>query len=107
MRGKFLVKVGIIASLIAGGTMLGVAAPASAATIVGTPNLTSYCKTNVGSVWYAQTYSLTSPYYWRCTNSYTHGQVQIDVNKACRQQFGANSSATVVANNPNGWRCVR
>lgn len=106
MRRKLWVEVGLVGSLLLGGA-LGLAAPAAAATVVGTPNLTSYCRVNVGSVWYAVTYDLSSPYAWRCTNSYTHGQVQIDVNKACRQQFGAGSSAVVVAHRSDGWRCVR
>lgn len=106
MRGQLPVKAAMVALLFLGGAV-GLAAPASAATIVGTPNLTTYCKVNVGSVWYAASYNWSSPYGWRCTNVYTHGQVQIDVNKACRQQFGSGSYATVVAYRQDGWRCVR
>ncbi|MFF3026454.1 hypothetical protein [Microbacterium sp. NPDC057944] len=106
-KSNLLIRAAVIASLVVGGLAFGAASPASAATIVGTPNLTAYCKVNVGAVWYAQTQSLVSPYYWRCTNSATHALIQIDVNKACRQQFGTTSYAIVVANNPNGWRCVR
>lgn len=97
----------LVALVLVGGSVVGVSAPASAATIVGTPNFNTYCKTNLGSVWYAFTQSQISPYYWRCTNTYTRAIVGIDVNKACRQQFGNGAYGTVVANNRDGWRCAR
>ncbi|KTR93792.1 hypothetical protein NS220_11145 [Microbacterium testaceum] len=104
---KKMMRTFLIALVVIGGSVLGVSAPASAATILGTPSFNTYCKTNVGSVWYPVTQSFSSPYYWRCTNSYTHALLSIDVNKACRQQFGNGAYGIVVANNPNGWRCTR
>lgn len=107
MKIKSILQTGVMTALIAVGATLALAPTASAATQVGTPNLTRYCQQNVGQVWYAKTYSLTNPYNWNCTNSYTNGMVRIDVNKACRQQFGAGAYANTVSSNPNGWRCFK
>lgn len=102
-----LARAALVAALVAGALTLVTPSPAHAATQLGTPNFTTYCKVNVGSVWYPVTQSLSSPYAWRCTNSYTRALVSIDVNKACRQQFGAGAYASVAYYSPYGWRCYR
>jgi hypothetical protein len=116
MGARIWFRAAIVAAILALG-LGATAAPASAATRLGGVNLGSYCQRTVSPG------NASVPYLvenhargWRCVDSRWMGirfgwatyQVRgMDLNHACRLQYGGNAYAVLEQNHARGWACYR
>lgn len=107
----------VAAVALASGGLFVMAPKAEAATNLGGVDLRSHCRATLGgSHTYVENRSPYNAYSWKCwygnqLNWWTFrwaGPYSIDVNAACRRQYGGGAWAyTSNSSNPYSWRCYR
>lgn len=102
MRKIRIAVTGAVCAVVLG--MAGVVAAAPASADRGGLNLWSYCTWKYGTPAQANNFSGTWNG-WVCSSRY--GVYGIDMNAACRYQYGQNigNVAYLAWNSPTGWRC--
>jgi hypothetical protein len=109
-------RVAIAAAIVASG-LGATAAPASAATRLGGINLNSYCMRTVNPGDASKAILVANHARgWRCMDSMwigapfgwaTYRVRDMDLNHACRLQYGGRAYAVLEQNHARGWVCYR
>ncbi|KAA2252268.1 hypothetical protein F0L68_36670 [Solihabitans fulvus] len=104
-RRAAAVAVGAIG--LAGGAV-AMATPASAATIIGGIDVGQQCSVQTWRPLEARLLDPNNAYSWRCYSKWTQNYYGVDMDGACRNQYGAGAFSVVLdPNNAYSWRCAR
>jgi hypothetical protein len=103
-RSLFISLAGILAAV----TFLAVGAPVASAQVVGGIDMVSACAAaHGGDQWWAPEVVSHDAFGWRCFNDQLRARDNgVDMNWACRGQFGPNASARALnVHDPSSWVC--
>lgn len=105
-----LVVTALLGLATIGGSLLATIPNAQAATQLGGVSVAAYCVKNVssGNLWVdSRAVNINNKWNgWRCVAA-NGSMFEVDMNKACRQQYSSDAYAGTVGTGASDWRCYR